>query len=248
MSLNDYSAYADWKKWSTDSFFSVSPIESAYFDAEFSRLATPVEAGKDVLEIGFGNGSFAAWSANKGLNYVGSELLPALVSRAVSVGLRAYSGDAEAMFTDLGVSSIDIAVAFDVFEHLELHELEAMLQLIYKGLRPGGVLLARVPSGDSPFGRVIFHGDITHRLALGSSAVRQLADRHGFEVEDIGEPRLPIKGVGIRRALRRMLVLAARKLMNGVINVVYHDGKSAVMTGNLVFVFKKPAQAGTTYE
>jgi hypothetical protein len=50
-----YSGYADWKNWRGE--FAPSDHEARYFAAE---LADVPLAGKRVLEIGFGNGSFLA--------------------------------------------------------------------------------------------------------------------------------------------------------------------------------------------
>jgi SAM-dependent methyltransferase len=235
-----YRAYRDWKGWSAESFGTYSPETAAYYEAELARTRLDGTTRLDVLEIGFGNGSFAGWAQSKGFNYLGSELIPELVSRASSAGMRAYP-DCNGMFEQLGAESLDLVVAFDVLEHLELGELEGLLQSVHHTLRPGGCILARVPSGDSPFGRAVYHGDLTHRLALGSSAVRQLAVKHGLQVDDIGSPRLPLRGVGVRRAVRRVLLLSAQKLIARVVNTVFHNNQPLVITSNMVFVLSKAA-------
>ena len=138
--------------------------------------------------------------------------------------------------------AIDIVVAFDVLEHLDVVEIKSFLLDAFMLLRQGGTVLARIPSGDSPFGRAIFHGDITHRSALGSSAVRQLAAQTGFQVTDIGPPQLPILGVGVVRAIRRSSIRLAQIIVGLFVNFVFHDGQRCVITGNLVFSLKKPGR------
>jgi SAM-dependent methyltransferase len=242
----DFHGYREWKGWSAESFGSYSPAMAAYYEAELARTRLDPATRLDVLELGFGNGRFAGWARSKGFAYAGSELNPDLLASAAAAGFRTYDSDLGRMFAELGPESLDLVVAFDVLEHLELDALESLLESIRQALRPGGCLLARVPSGDSPFGRAVYHGDLTHRLALGSSAVRQLAVRHGFHVEDIGPPRLPLRGAGLRRAVRRALVLAARKVIGRVINAAFHHNQPRVITSNLVFVLSKPGDPPST--
>ena len=47
-------------------------------------------------------------------------------------------------------------------------------------LRPGGVLVARVPNAVSPFGGHIRYGDFTHETWFTARSVRQLAAATGF--------------------------------------------------------------------
>lgn len=239
-------AYAEWKEWRAESFGDCGPATAVYYEAELARARLDLAAPLDVLELGFGNGSFAGWARSRGFAYAGSELSPELRARATDAGFRAYDADFERMFAELGPESLDLVVAFDVLEHMELGELESLLESARRALRPGGCVLARVPSGDSPFGRAIYHGDLTHRCALGSSAVAQLAATHGFRLDDVGPPRLPLRGVGVRRAVRRGLVLLAQKVIGRVINVVFHHNQPRVITSNLVFVLRKPGDPGSS--
>jgi SAM-dependent methyltransferase len=240
----DFRGYSEWKAWSAESFGAYTPETAAYYDAELARTGLTAGRAPDVLELGFGNGGFAGWARSKGFEYVGIEAIPELVSRGEAEGFRVYEADSAWTLNGLGHDSLDLVVAFDVLEHMELADVESLLDSIRAALRPGGRLLARVPSGDSPFGRASHHGDLTHRLALGSSAVRQLAGRHGFEVDDIGPPRMPLRGVGIRRAARRAVLLFVQKVIGRIINVAFHHNQPLVVTSSLVFVLRKPRIAG----
>lgn len=239
----DFDGYREWKDWSAESFGTYSPAAAVYYEVELARTGLDLGTRLDVLELGFGNGEFAGWARSKGFAYAGSELIPELRDRAAAAGFRAYDGHSDRMFAELGTGRLDLVAAFDVLEHMELDALESLLDSVHRALRPGGCILARVPSGDSPFGRAIYHGDLTHRLALGSSAVRQLAVRHEFHVADIGPPRLPLRGVGLRRAARRVLVLSAQKVVARLINATFHHNQPRVITSNLVFVLRKPGDA-----
>lgn len=52
-----YDRYDAWKGW--DKHFTVNSAEAAYYAAE---IGTASLDGLDVLEIGFGSGSFLAWA------------------------------------------------------------------------------------------------------------------------------------------------------------------------------------------
>lgn len=233
--------YCDWKAWSAESFGVCSGEKAAYFAAELAGTPLPAYKALRVVEIGFGNGEFARWAHTQGFQYTGIEAIPDLVARGRKADFDVHDGDWRRLFASIPPASLDLVVAFDVVEHLDLVEAEALLRTICTALRPGGCFLGRTPSGDSPFGRVAQHSDLTHRLTLGSRAIRQLAARHGFEVHDIRPPRVPVTGFGPRRAVRRLLVLGAQRLIGSVVNLVFHHGTPTVMTSNMVFVLARPA-------
>jgi len=240
--MDNYQGYEGWKQWAKATFGIWSDLDAAYFSAELRRAGIESCEGLLIYEIGFGNGAFSGYVRSMGGEYFGSELNGALVERAREFGLNVFEGGIKQALATGKPESFDAVVAFDVLEHLDVADIKSFLLDAGELLKPGGVVLARVPSGDSPFGRAIFHGDITHRTALGSSAVRQLASQTGFEVTDIGPPRLPILGLGPVRAIRRGGIRLAQTIIARFINLVFHDGQPRVITANLVFVLKKPVK------
>jgi len=240
--MSSYDGYEDWKGWEERAFGSWSTADGAYFLAELRRAGIHSCAALRFYELGFGNGEFAGYARSMGGEYFGSELNDALLKRAKAFGLDVLEGGIEQARERCEGGSFDVVVAFDVLEHLDVPEIRSFLMHAGELLRQGGIVLARVPSGDSPFGRAIFHGDITHRTALGSSAVLQLASQTGFEVADIGPPRLPMLGLGPVRAIRRGGVRLAQTIITRFINLVFHDGRPRVITANMVFVLRKPVE------
>lgn len=236
-----YDKYRDWKKWSYEDFGKFSKVDHVYYSAELRRVVSHRNNLVDVFEVGFGNGSFASWAQEQGFNYSGSELDVELLERANKAGIKVF--DATDAFSSFEEATLDLVVAFDVFEHLILEDLEAMLISIKRALRPGGCVLARVPSGDSPFGRAIFHGDITHQLALGSSAIKQIATRCGLNVAYIAPPCLPLLGVGFSTGIRRALVLSMQRIVSRLINLTFHGGQPFVITGSLIFLLENEEEA-----
>lgn len=103
--------------------------------------------------------------------------------------------------------SQNIIVAFDVFEHIDICELELLLKKARGWLRPNGLLIFRMPSGDSPFARALQYGDLTHKTVLGSSSVQQLALSCGYRLEQVRAPSIPLRGLNGYRFIRRVFVL-----------------------------------------
>jgi 2-polyprenyl-3-methyl-5-hydroxy-6-metoxy-1,4-benzoquinol methylase len=170
-----YSGYAGWKRWHGE--FAPSDRETRYFAAELADIPL---AGKRVLEIGFGNGSFLAWAKAQGADVVGTEIDAAMIGRARAKGYDARPASLELLTT--ASQRFDLVAAFDVFEHWDKPTLVASLRQIAALLRSDGLLLARFPNGQSPFGRVHQYGDLTHQTVLSASSVAQLAHLTGFTV------------------------------------------------------------------
>ena len=146
---------------------------------------------------------------NGGGQWVGREAIPELHQRAIQAGFEAVPSGGG--FSDaIGRGVLDVMVAFDVIEHLDLADIREFLRDATEALKPGGLLLMRLPSGDSPFSQAIYRGDVTHRTLLGSSAVRQLALGAGLQISQIRSPVLPVAGTGMTRALRRAALTLAR--------------------------------------
>ena len=236
--MNDYAGYQAWKGWAGDDFGTFDVAAATYFATEIRESGILNMNAKRVLELGFGNGVFAGWAKQQGAIYMGTEIIPALIARGSTAGFDVQS--AACPLTSFTTNnSIDLVVAMDVFEHIDTSALQNLLIEAGSCLRPGGLVVARVPSGDSPFARSIQHGDLTHRIILGSSAIRQLASQSGFVVKAIREPAFPIRGLGARVFIRRLAIVCARRIIYPLITQVLMGGGRPVLTPNLVCVLEK---------
>lgn len=238
MSTSNYSHYRAWKVWQRETFGLCTLEQAVYFSEELRRSGIESVAGKDVLEIGFGNGGFATWAKNAGANYHGTEMIDELVVQGAAAGFSTYDAR-QPLEALVGKESVDLIVAFDVFEHLEMDTLLATLRSGCDALRPMGRIIARVPSGDSPFSRAIQHGDMTHHTTIGSSMVQQLAATAGLAVDCVREPAFPLWKLGIWVFLRRMLVAWVRAAIFGILRPALMGGGRPVLTPNMVFVLVK---------
>lgn len=233
----DYDEYREWKGWSFDRFAVLDPTDDVYYTAETSDSLAPL-TGKDVLEMGFGNGGFLAFCRDRGARAVGVELDVSLVERARSDGFEAHEFS-DTLLAEMAPNQFDAVAAFDVFEHLEYASLETLLCDLHRLLRPGGVVLARFPSGDSPFSGAMYNGDCTHRTLIGSGKLKQLAIATDFDIWQMRGARLPIGGLGVGTALKRSLVVAIRRMVSAVLIPVFYSNVPRVIDPNAVCVLRK---------
>lgn len=238
MQSDQYERYQEWKGWEEKSFGICSHELAVYYSDELQSSGIADVNGMTILEIGFGNGEFANWAKTAGADYHGTEIIEQLVTHGANAGFNTHDGRLP-LDKLLGEQSLDLIVSFDVFEHLDAETLRTTLLAAYRALRPSGRLIARVPSGDSPFSRAIQHGDATHCTIIGSSMVHQIAKDAGFLIVSIRQPAFPLLGLGLKAFLRRLTVLVLRQSAFAFIKPIFMGGGEPVLTPNMVFVLKK---------
>ena len=234
--------YVEWKGWSSAEFGSFGPEEALYYAAELDASGIGSISGLRVAELGYGNGAFAGWAREARGHWMGREINPQLQQRAAEAGYEVINPETD-FSTACGREKLDLIVAFDVIEHMDIGAIRSFLREVKEALRPGGWLLFRVPSGDSPFSGAIYHGDPTHRTLLGSSAARLLAIEAGLGVCQIRSPALPIGGIFQVRAARRMAVRLARLVVFSFVRFVLMGHADAVVSPNMIVVLRKEGGA-----
>lgn len=210
----DYAGYVEWKNWTQT--FEYGPEDALYFRGETRGLAI---ANGQILEIGFGTGAFLAWAINQGASVAGVEIIDQMCVAARDRGVELLPAAFETIAGD-HAGRFDAILAFDVFEHLERDAIREKLAACHAMLKPGGHLLLRFPNGQSPFGLVCQHGDPTHRTALSSRVLEQLAAGTTFEVVRY-RPQFRIYGANLPRAVVRACRYAMRSLIAFCLNLIY---------------------------
>jgi len=204
-----YAGYAEWKDWDAAAFMAPSAAERSYYAAELRGLDF---VGKDVLELGFGNGGFLGHARDAGARLHGSELQPELAARGAAAGVTLVDPEL-ARLLPASAAKFTLIAAFDVFEHIDRDALPALLATIAELLADGGLLVARYPNGQSPFGRVHQHGDLTHRAVLSADIMRQLVAALPFDIVHLGNPAHPAGAVqSLRHLAQRAHEIALQRL------------------------------------
>jgi SAM-dependent methyltransferase len=232
------SSYVKWKDWQAGNFGRYGLEDALYYARELKASGVPSVSGLRIGELGYGNGGFAGWVQRAGGYWLGKEALPELQKRAVEAGFDVVAPEVD-FATVSGSANLDLMVAFDVIEHMELDAIRSFLRETREALKTGGLLLLRSPSGDSPFSGAMHYGDLTHRTILGSSAVRQLAMESGLEVCQVRPPVFPLWGVGPVRAARRIAARLAQTLAFSLVRRVLMGHASAVVSPNMIVVLRK---------
>jgi 2-polyprenyl-3-methyl-5-hydroxy-6-metoxy-1,4-benzoquinol methylase len=209
-----YEGYETWKGWSEP--FTYTAEEASYFAGETSGAEI---ANADVLEIGFGSGSFLAWARDQGARIAGTEINPVLLSAAHAFGVELLEAELETV-ADSHAGRFDAIVAFDVFEHFTLEAVVARLSAVDTMLKPGGRFIMRFPNAQSPFGLTSQNGDPTHVSALSRDVVEQLTRATRLQIVRYA-PSFRIAGGGAAKALARSLRYAARDVISLCLNAIY---------------------------
>ncbi len=153
----------------------------------------------DVLDLGCGRGEALAALAAAGIKASGVDANVEMVERCREKGLEAEVDDLFRALEARSESSLGGVVSFHVIEHLPAAELERLVRLAWRVLRPGGVLVLETPNPTSlVVGASRFWLDPTHKRPVHPESLKTLMELNGFDpVERIdlqpfaAEDRLP---------------------------------------------------------
>jgi SAM-dependent methyltransferase len=187
-----YERYAEGKKWERQHFGSFSAENDRYFSDQIDGFGIAI-AGRRVLDIGFGNGAFLGWLRSRAAIPAGVEIQPGLVERARLFGVPAMAEIGPGLSDRLG-GPLEACFAFDVLEHMDPDDIVAMLKCLAGEMAPGGLMLARFPNGDSPFGLIHTNGDWTHRCIIGRGMLLQILDAAGWDLLYLGDKLRSVRG------------------------------------------------------
>jgi SAM-dependent methyltransferase len=228
--------YTLWKSWDSTQFGHISRLDRAYFDAEFRFV--PQSAELSVLEIGFGHGAFMSYArVLRQWQVTGIEINSIELEAAARAGYHVLRSIDELNPEE----RFDLVVAFDVFEHLEVEQLNALLAKIASRLASGGRLLARFPNGDSPFGLSNQHGDHTHRTVITRSKLTQLALPAGLVIETYRGEKTPVLCGHPKFMLQRCVSNPVRALLDVMVAALFLPTKRTPFSAqNAVAVLSLP--------
>ncbi len=231
--------YLNWRKWGNGTFGALTRSEKSYFSAEIKRCKRTFPKGTNVLEIGFGNGSFLTFARQQDWNVFGTEVNGELVNAARDAGFDVAHAETISDFPD---GSCELVVAFDVLEHVAQDLIVDFMLDVKRVLKPGGCFIARCPNGDSPFGLVNQNGDITHITAIGRGKARYFATRTDMELVYLGGEAEPILGTSTFDMVQRTIGLPIKTLVNVCTSAIIYQSNVAFCSKNLTLIYKKHGQ------
>lgn len=228
----NYKIYVEWKKW--DSLFSYDKYDALNFSGEFYSIKL---GGTRVFEIGFGNGSFFSWAVHQGAIISGCELIEELAEVGANKGFDTRYGIAQQV-VNIAEESFDLVVALDVFEHLPLNDLKALLKFIASVLTKDGQILARFPNGQSPFGLAWQHGDKTHCSTISGGILSQICAECDLVVYAYRNAYRPIRNG--YSGLKDRVQFFIRDMIELLICKIYGFGRLPMDPNTVAIIRRKP--------
>jgi 2-polyprenyl-3-methyl-5-hydroxy-6-metoxy-1,4-benzoquinol methylase len=196
----------------------------------------PDVRGSAVVDLGCGQGQLVKQLILHGYtNARGIDISPEQVELAQAAGVTQVElGDYR---NGLDGSRLDVVTATDFFEHLTKFEVLEALDEVHTALRPGGVLILRVPNSVSPFGGNFRHGDITHETSFTARSLRQLGAAARFDTVRVFACPPPVHGA--KSLARRAVWKAASGAMKLTLAAETGDLRGHLVTQNIVAVMRK---------
>lgn len=196
----------------------------------------PIRREVAIVDLGCGQGQLVRQLLRHGYrNSRGIDISPEQVQLAHAAGITQVElGDYRKGFRG---NSLDVVIATDFFEHLTKVEVLEALDRVYDALRPGGILVLRVPNSVSPFSGNYRYGDITHETSFTARSLRQIGAAARFEsVESFASPP-PVHGAkSFARSLVWKIVSGGMKLALAAETGTFHGH---LVTQNIVAVMQK---------
>jgi len=198
-----------------------------------------IDRNSYVVDLGCGAGELLLALQNMGFkNLSGCDISAEQCEIASQIFPEIVESDIFNYLENFRDNSIPIITIFDVIEHLTRNETFSLLELIFNKLSPGGILIAHLPNGVSPFVGHIMWGDITHEWCLTPQSASTLCRLHGFiefeAVEHLGSSQ---NAKGKLRSMAWYFIRSMLKMFNKI-----ETGSSGgnVWTRNFAFKAEKP--------
>jgi len=236
------SDYVEWKGWVDQTPFGhLTAGEAAYFSSELKNVDLRPDGNWDVLEIGYGNGSFLAYCRSKGWNVTGTELDAGLVQAGIDSGYEVFPAD---RVTELEGRSFDLIAVFDVLEHIPQEVVPGFLVELSRLLSDGGRMLFRFPNADSWLGNPLQNGDPTHVTAIGYLKMTFFALQSGLEVVSFRGARRHGFATSFANGIYALVAGPVIAISAAIKRALYFPGLPVVLsTSNVVCVVRRASNA-----
>jgi glycosyltransferase involved in cell wall biosynthesis/SAM-dependent methyltransferase len=142
-----------------------------------------------VVDLGSGRGELLQLLSEAGVQAGGVDVDEGMVERSRAKGLTVEQADAVSYLERQPEGSLGAITAIHVIEHLAYEDLQRLLELARRTLRPGGIFVAETVNPHSVQAFKTFWVDPTHRAPIFPEVASTLALIHGFSEAEIIYPR-----------------------------------------------------------
>ncbi|KKU47128.1 MAG: Methyltransferase type 12 [Parcubacteria group bacterium GW2011_GWF2_46_8] len=205
------------------------------WDKYFGDILTCKDAA--IVDVACGNGDLVHWLNTRGYkNVVGIDISEEQVSVAQGLGLGNVSRADFREYLKEKIDYFDAVFALDILEHFPKAEMLEAVDLFFRSLKKGGLLIIKMPNGDSPFfGRYAF-GDFTHETIMTDRSFKEVFSFIGFREYQFKEAG-PIPH-GVFSFVRYCLWQLSRLVVN--VYLLAETGRRGnVLTQNIIAIAKK---------
>lgn len=140
-----------------------------------------VRGHEPVLDIGCGRGEFLALLADEGISAHGVDSDAGMVERCRTLGVEATLADANGYLDGLQDGALGTVFSAQLIEHLPHAELQRMLELSRRKLRPGGLFIAETVNPHRVSSLKTFWVDLTHQHPIFPEVALALSAIAGFD-------------------------------------------------------------------
>ncbi|MFC3750516.1 class I SAM-dependent methyltransferase [Paenibacillus sp. GCM10012306] len=149
----------------------------------FSQYIQFFKPTDTVIDIGCGKGYFLELLRENNLKGIGVDTDPKLIDECTEKNLEAYVVEGSEYLLKQRDLSLDAVFFAHVIEHLTVPQKISFLDLCFKKLKKGGVLIIETPNATSGFVmNNLYYLDPTHEKPLFPEALKHLAEMAGFKV------------------------------------------------------------------
>ncbi len=134
-----------------------------------------------VLDVGCGRGEFLALLAGEGISARGVDSDPGMIELCQAIGVEATLADANVYLGGLQDASVGTVFSAQLIEHLPHSELQQLLGLARRKLRPGGLFIAETVNPHRVASLKTFWIDPSHQHPIFPEVALALTAIAGFE-------------------------------------------------------------------
>ena len=152
------------------------------YEANYGRFL-PQDKNSKILDIGCGTGFFLYYLKEKRYkNFYGIDISKDQIDYCrQKITKNVVHADAFEFLRDK-IEEYDVIVMNDLLEHIPEEKLiEFLSKLVYKALRPRGIVTIKTPNMANPFGLISRYCDLTHKTGFTESSLYQLLKVCGFK-------------------------------------------------------------------